>query len=388
VSPCQRVRTDRRAGRGGRCHAALAVFVALLGTGLVGPYRPCEAESPIELVAYQYFRLAWSAFERGDVKDAARRFGKAVGLAPRWSQAQDMLGFTLELQGKRDAAKGVYRTALKSDPYDAFAWHALTALGDRPTTPERPTETAETWQRYRQGLLLVSQEKVEKALHTLYEAAALSPGWVEVRNTLAYLYERHRTKQDAVRELRSVLQIAPGDPYATHALAELAPNSTGATAQHNRTTGPTYPQYANDDSNAVFEAELFALINEERRKRGLNELVHDDLLTKIAREHAGEMRDKHFFAHESPTPGRRLPLDRYMLYARRKPEIIAENVARRWGTRKSLTKENIRQSHRDLMNSPPHRANILRPGVTHLGVGVASNERGDYWITEVFAKPR
>lgn len=362
------------------------ILVGLLVVSLGRGAPPCAAEPASGLLAYQYFRLAWSAFERGDMRDAARRFRKAVELVPRWSLAQDMLGFSLELQGERKAAVPVYQAALRYDPYDAFAWHALTKLGHKPTTSERPTESLETWQRYREGLTSISRGEVEKGLHTLYLAAAMSPGWVEARDTLAYLYERHRTKRDALRELHSVLQIAPTDPYATHALASLAPESVAR--QHVRPARPLYPQYANDDSNASFEAELFALVNEERRKRGLNELVHDDLLTKIAREHAGEMRDKHFFAHESPTLGRRLPLDRYMLYAARKPEIIAENVARRWGTRRSLTKENIRRSHRDLMNSPPHRANILRVGVTHLGVGVASNERGDYWITEVFAKPR
>jgi uncharacterized protein YkwD len=37
------------------------------------------------------------------------------------------------------------------------------------------------------------------------------------------------------------------------------------------------------------------------------------------------------------------------------------------------------------MQSAGHRHNILHPGVTHVGVGLVANSRGDYWICEVFA---
>jgi hypothetical protein len=42
------------------------------------------------------------------------------------------------------------------------------------------------------------------------------------------------------------------------------------------------------------------------------------------------------------------------------------------------------RAHELLMNSPGHRTNILRPGYTHVGVGVV-NSGGMYWVAQVFA---
>ncbi len=42
------------------------------------------------------------------------------------------------------------------------------------------------------------------------------------------------------------------------------------------------------------------------------------------------------------------------------------------------------RAHELLMNSPGHRANILRSGYTHVGVGVV-NSGGTYWVAQVFA---
>ena len=42
--------------------------------------------------------------------------------------------------------------------------------------------------------------------------------------------------------------------------------------------------------------------------------------------------------------------------------------------------------HRELMASPEHRRNILGPGYTTAGVGVATRG-GQVWVTEVFISP-
>jgi uncharacterized protein YkwD len=36
------------------------------------------------------------------------------------------------------------------------------------------------------------------------------------------------------------------------------------------------------------------------------------------------------------------------------------------------------------MNSPPHRANILDPAFTHVGIGCATDGTGTIWVTEDF----
>jgi uncharacterized protein YkwD len=44
--------------------------------------------------------------------------------------------------------------------------------------------------------------------------------------------------------------------------------------------------------------------------------------------------------------------------------------------------------HQGFMDSPPHRANILNPRWTHVGVGVALDEVGFLWMTHNFVEVR
>jgi uncharacterized protein YkwD len=126
----------------------------------------------------------------------------------------------------------------------------------------------------------------------------------------------------------------------------------------------------------VAEQEIFALINNERRTAGLFPLIWDDRLGAIARAHSRDMEANGFIAHVSPTTG------------------DTENRARRAGLRFGLISENVgqeggvRQAHHGFMNSPGHRANVLNPKVTHVGVGVVvvSHRRGaPLIVTEMFA---
>ena len=55
--------------------------------------------------------------------------------------------------------------------------------------------------------------------------------------------------------------------------------------------------------------------------------------------------------------------------------IVGENLA---------VASSIEQAHALLMESPPHRANILNPRYTHVGIGV-TEVNGFYWIVQVFA---
>ena len=50
--------------------------------------------------------------------------------------------------------------------------------------------------------------------------------------------------------------------------------------------------------------------------------------------------------------------------------------------------ETVRLTNTDLMNSPEHRANILEPKYTEIGLGMTLNTRSDDLIvTEVFVQP-
>jgi uncharacterized protein YkwD len=112
------------------------------------------------------------------------------------------------------------------------------------------------------------------------------------------------------------------------------------------------------------EARLLSLLNEARRKAGLAALRSDSELREIALSHTEDMVRHNFFGHVSPTTG--APEDR----ARRSGVLVSsfgENVAI------ATTPEVV---HEGLMDSPGHRANMLRAEFTHVGIGVEKNDNG------------
>lgn len=126
-----------------------------------------------------------------------------------------------------------------------------------------------------------------------------------------------------------------------------------------------------DDDAASYEYEVFTIVNTERRSRGLKELEYDVGLSRIARLKSQDMKDKRYFSHQSPTYGSPFQMmkDNGIKY-----RSAGENIA--MGQR---TPSEVVQTW---MNSPGHRANILDPSFTRVGVGYV--REGNYW-TQMFA---
>ena len=132
---------------------------------------------------------------------------------------------------------------------------------------------------------------------------------------------------------------------------------------------------------------MMDMVNTERAKANLGTLQWNSDLADVARAHAAEMRDKNYFSHESPTPGLVTHLDRYRAAGHDSPRVIAENIFRAWGSPKQVALSDIQSGHEALMQSPGHRANILYRDVTQIGIGIATNTKGDIWITQMFLRP-
>ncbi len=110
------------------------------------------------------------------------------------------------------------------------------------------------------------------------------------------------------------------------------------------------------------EQQMFQLVNQERVKQGLKPLQWDDQLRDVGRAHSLEMFQMGYFAHNSPVSG--TPFDR-MRAAGIKFMLAGENLA---------YAPNVQIAHEGLMNSPGHRANILRPEFGKIGIGVIKSE--------------
>lgn len=135
------------------------------------------------------------------------------------------------------------------------------------------------------------------------------------------------------------------------------------------------PQGLELQIDAEAEARMLALLNRERADRGLRPLELEPRLVPIAREHSREMFALRYFGHQSPVTGS--PFDRLdaagIAYAR-----AGENLA---------YAQSVTVAHQGLMSSEGHRANILRPEFTRIGIGVVSAGPYGRMFTQVFLTP-
>jgi uncharacterized protein YkwD len=115
------------------------------------------------------------------------------------------------------------------------------------------------------------------------------------------------------------------------------------------------------------ERELFEYANHERVAQGLQPLRWDSALATAARDHAAQMAQRNTLSHQfSGEP----PLQDRARLAGARFSQIAENVA------EGPSAEGI---HQGWMHSPPHRANLLDPELTAIGIAVvATTSRGGY----------
>ncbi|WP_200301516.1 CAP domain-containing protein [Streptomyces adelaidensis] len=120
-------------------------------------------------------------------------------------------------------------------------------------------------------------------------------------------------------------------------------------------------------------AEVIALTNAERTAAGLPPLSPDAPLTDAAQAHSADMVARDFYAHTSPDG--REPWHRAAAAGSTR-RSIGENIA--CGQRSAA------EVVRGWMNSPGHRANILKPTFTRIGIGFAGGgAAGTYW-TQLF----
>ena len=116
--------------------------------------------------------------------------------------------------------------------------------------------------------------------------------------------------------------------------------------------------------------------NRQRQEHGLRHLDRDRALDRAARFHARRMLARGFFDHEDPSGDG--PADRVRRFTKRRYVIVGENLA--------VGFESAAAACRGWMDSPTHRANILRSSFTRVGGGFAagSSHYGRFYV-QVFA---
>jgi uncharacterized protein YkwD len=107
------------------------------------------------------------------------------------------------------------------------------------------------------------------------------------------------------------------------------------------------------------------LLNRRRAEHALRPLASSRALARAARAHSRDMASRRYFAHDAPggaTPAQRIAAGGYP----REGATVGENLA--WGEESAAAPAGIVEGW---MESPGHRANVLRPEYTEIGIGLA-----------------
>ncbi|WP_369175997.1 CAP domain-containing protein [Streptomyces mutabilis] len=124
------------------------------------------------------------------------------------------------------------------------------------------------------------------------------------------------------------------------------------------------------------EAQVLALVNEERAAAGCSPVTANDRLTRAADDYSDVMASSGVMSHTGPdgsTMTTRVEAAGYQW------STLGENIARGQADAASVMES--------WMNSPGHRANILNCSFEELGVGVHFGDGGPWW-TQNFGAAR
>ncbi|WP_018465022.1 CAP domain-containing protein [Calidithermus timidus] len=134
-------------------------------------------------------------------------------------------------------------------------------------------------------------------------------------------------------------------------------------------------------AQSALELEVLARTNQLRLAHGLGALLWDDLAYKAALGHAQDMLARGYFSHDTPegrTPGQR------MAAAGVTEVVVGENLAFYEGYPDA---EVPKKAVQDWMNSPGHRANLLKGDFTHLGVALVRQGRKVVVVQNFVGRP-
>lgn len=136
---------------------------------------------------------------------------------------------------------------------------------------------------------------------------------------------------------------------------------------------PSTPSVPNDIR--ALETEVIRLVNAERTKAGVPALTENSEVSRIARIKSEDFIKNNYFSHNSPVYGS--PFDMLRSFGV-KYTAAAENIA--------IGQKTAAEVMNSWMNSSGHRSNILNSTYNQIGVGVARNDRGILYWTQIFIR--
>jgi uncharacterized protein YkwD len=121
-------------------------------------------------------------------------------------------------------------------------------------------------------------------------------------------------------------------------------------------------------ASVAYVNRLVALVNAQRRAHGLRTLIVSPCATHYAAPWSAHMASTGSLVHQSLSGLMRCPA-----------RTAGENIA--YG---NVTADQMMAMW---MNSPGHRANILNPAFSRIGIGAVRTTSGRWWATQDFVTP-
>jgi uncharacterized protein YkwD len=150
--------------------------------------------------------------------------------------------------------------------------------------------------------------------------------------------------------------------------------ATASTVSNSASASATSTSISTTNAVAA-EQQAVSLLNADRRANGLSDLQVDPRLTTLAQNYAQDMINRNYFSHTNPEG--QSPFDR-MTQAGISYSYAGENIAQA---------QNVQAAEVAFMNDAGHRANILSPNYTTVGIGVAYDKNGNVYVVQDFIKP-
>jgi len=147
-------------------------------------------------------------------------------------------------------------------------------------------------------------------------------------------------------------------------------DATTVPPQRKATKEPSSGARVATSAQAAAEAQVLALVNDERAKAGCQPVAANSALRDLATAFSDDMAARGFFDHTDPSGND--PWDRAK--AAGVSGLGGENIAMGQATAESVMEA--------WMNSPGHRANILNCDFKTLGVGVHLGSGGPWWTQD------
>jgi len=173
-----------------------------------------------------------------------------------------------------------------------------------------------------------------------------------------------------------IIVLPISTPPEAQAPTSPAPTSTSTTTSSTDTTPlpvPTVSGVMSADEQTIVD-----LVNQQRQQAGVAALQVSSQLVEEAQIQSTDMAELNDMDHV--LPGSALPtLQDRVQYVGYNYSYLGENIAFNYPDDNSVMTA--------WMNSPDHRANILDPDFTQIGVGIAYDSQGEPYYTQEFGQP-